>query len=71
MKGKAVKTRSVPAERCLAVLLDGELVRLFRVDPDCEHLRSFTRDPAPQSCTGNSGRNTMSRDGQPFARYPD
>ncbi len=32
MSGKAVKTRSVPPERCLAVLLDGELVRLFRVD---------------------------------------
>lgn len=27
-----MKPRSVPAERCLAVLLDGELVRLFRVD---------------------------------------
>src|SRR5512140_3756835 len=39
--GEAVKTRSVPAERCLAVLLDGELVRLFRVDDgDVEELPS-------------------------------
>ncbi len=49
-----MNTKAVPGERCLAVLLDGELVRLFRVDDGrVEELSAHAaeaRDSAPVVC---------------------